>query len=74
MHNPQPPCGALVSLFKNRDFSSGYKGPCDWDYYSVSWPQEDSMIGPLKEERDTKQVNLEGRNQGRVDKSCWVLT
>lgn len=32
------------------------------------------MIGPLKEERDTKQVNLEGRNQGRVDKSCWVLT
>lgn len=32
------------------------------------------MIGPLKEERDTKQVNLEGRKQGRVDKSCWVLT
>lgn len=74
MHNPQPPCGALVSLFKNRDSSSGYKGPCDWDYYRVSWPQEDSMIGPLKEERDIKQVNLEGRSQGRVDKSCWVLT
>lgn len=55
--------GALASLFKNRDSSSGYKGPCGWDHYRVSWPQEDSMIGPLKEERDTKQVNPEDRNQ-----------
>lgn len=55
--------GALASLFKNRDSSSGYKGPYGWDHYRVSWSQEDSMIGPLKEERDTKQVNPEGRNQ-----------
>lgn len=52
-----------ASLFKNRDSSSGYKGPWGWDHYRVSWPQENSMIGPLKGERDTKQVNPEGRNQ-----------
>lgn len=55
--------GALASLFKNRDSSSGYKGPCGWGHYRVSWPQEDSMIGPLKKESDTKQVNREGRKQ-----------
>lgn len=54
--------------------SSGYKDPRGWDHYRVSWPQEDSMLGPLEGEKNPKQVNLEGRNWSRVDKPCWFLT
>lgn len=55
-------------------FSSGYKDPCGWGHYRASRPQEDSMIGPLEGERNTKQVNLEGRSWSRVDMPCWFLT
>lgn len=55
----------LVELWPPRlriGMSSGYKGLCEWYHYRVSWPQEDSMKGSLEGERNTKQVNLEGRH------------
>lgn len=55
-------------------FSSGYKDPCGWGHYRASRPWEDSTIGPLLGERNTKQVNLEGGSWSRVDKPCWFLT
>lgn len=51
-----PPCSRIgIPLLATKALVAGIT--------TVSWPQEDSMIGPLKGERDMKQVNPEGRNR-----------